>query len=52
MKRKILDIIGFLAFMYMIGSVGALECNTIGLWQCFVQSAIGLTVSVCAFLSN
>ena len=42
--KTLLAIIGFLAFVLIAGSVGALEQDIIGFGQCFIQSAIGLAI--------
>lgn len=40
MKKLILAIITVIAFFFVLGSVGALENNTIGLAQCAIQCLI------------
>lgn len=50
MKRKHLEnicgIISFLGFMYLVGSIGATEHNTMTLGQGMLHSIIGLSVFV------
>lgn len=48
MKKKtftnICGIVSFLGFMFMYGTVGAMDQDTISLTQGIIQSAIGLTL--------
>lgn len=40
--NRVLGVIGFLGFFLLLGTVGALECDTIGIAQFWKQALIGL----------
>ena len=48
MKKFILGMIVFVAFIFVVGSVGAFDSNTISFAQLLIQCAIGIgTIWVC-----
>jgi hypothetical protein len=42
--RGALSVISFCGFMLAIGSAGAVDCDTIPLWQGAAQAALGLAM--------
>jgi hypothetical protein len=51
MKNFILTLVSAAAVLFLIGSIGALECNNITIQRCVIQSAIAIAVE-CVALKN
>lgn len=48
MKKTIFMIVFIAALIFIIGSIGALECDNISVFQCFIQCAICIGAEIFA----
>jgi hypothetical protein len=49
MKKIILAMVVFAAFIFVVGSVGAFDNSQISFFQCAIQCAIGIGITWIAF---
>lgn len=51
--KTILGVVGFLAFFYTLGTVGAVETDAISLGTGFIRSMVGVSIfGACVTLNN